>query len=264
MLNDPHNPTGNLYTEKDLGEIAEVCRRNGTLILADEIYAMTTYDFDGFTSLGKIYPEGTFVSNGLSKGWSAGGYRFGYLVLPEGFSKELREAFVKVAGTVYTNVSTPTQYAAVEAFRESDDMEKYFQVTRGIHEMIGTYLSREIGSIKGVRSTEPKGGFYFYLDFNELSNDLKRNRIGDSNSLSGALLAHPYHFAAVTGDACLLDKDDFGARIAFVDYDGKAAFDDCVTNPPKTVAERQDFVIRNAPRMIQGFEALRDFVKNLS
>ena len=116
VLNNPHNPTGNVYTKEELEKIADVCRNNNTLVLADEIYALDTYDLNDFTSMGNIYPEGTFVTNGLSKDRSAGGYRLGSCILPTTNSEKLFNDYKKVAATVYTNVSTPTQYAAIKAY----------------------------------------------------------------------------------------------------------------------------------------------------
>lgn len=72
----PTTQPGGLYTHKELMEIAEVCRKSKTLVLADEIYALTTYDIETFVSMGTVYPEGTFVTGGLSKDRSSAGYRF--------------------------------------------------------------------------------------------------------------------------------------------------------------------------------------------
>jgi len=74
VLNNPHNPTGALYTKQELENLANVCRNHNVLVLADEIYALDTYDFSQFTSLGTVYPEGAFVANDLSQDRSAGFY----------------------------------------------------------------------------------------------------------------------------------------------------------------------------------------------
>ncbi len=87
VLNNPHNPTGNLYSKKELEEITKICRKHNVFVIADEIYALTSYNFRNFVSMGKIYPEGTFVTNGLSKDRSAGGYRLGHCILPKNCSK---------------------------------------------------------------------------------------------------------------------------------------------------------------------------------
>ncbi len=260
VLNNPHNPTGVVYSAQELEAIAEVCRRHHTLVLADEIYALTTYDFESFVSMGRIYPEGTFVTNGISKDRSAGGYRLGSCIMPERCSDELKAAFTKVAATVYTNVSTPTQFAAIEVYEPNPHIEHYFSVCREIHRMMGSFLSREFNSIEGIRTTTPAGAFYFFADFNELADDLIRRGVAASNDLAGALIEHPHHLAVVTGDACLLASEDFGARIAFVDYDGKAAFADYEASKPHGPREEDEFVRRNAPRMVAAVDALQNWV----
>ena len=261
VLNNPHNPTGSVYTEDELRGIAEVCRKHHTLVVADEIYALTTYDFSQFTSMGRIYPEGTFVTNGLSKDRSSGGYRLGACILPDNCPKKLQEDFKKVAATVYTNVSTPTQFAAVTAYQPNEEIEEYFKITREIHRIMGRFMSRGFNRIEGIKPTVPKGGFYFFADFNQLSKDLRRNGVSNSNELAESLISHPHHIAVVTGDAVGIEPDDFGARIAFVDYDGKSAYQNFKTSPPKTKSEEIEFVKQNAPRMVRGIKALEDYIK---
>ncbi len=261
ILNNPHNPTGTVYLKEELEKIAKVCKKHNILVLADEIYALTTYEFERFTSLGLIYPEGTFVTNGLSKDRSAGGYRLGHCILPENCPQRLIDAFKKVAATIYTNVSTPTQYAAITAYEPNKEIENYFEVTRKIHRMMGQFVSSGFNEIEGIKATVPKGAFYFFADFNGLSQDLNRNGVGTSNELGRSLIAHPFHIATVTGDSCLLKPDNFGARIAFVDYDGKEAFDNFEENTPKTSSEEMVFVKQNAPRMVRGIEALKGYAK---
>ena len=108
-------------------------------------------------------------------------------------------------------------------------------------------------------TTKPKGGFYFLADFNELSGELKQKGVMNSNGLGEALLAHPFHVATVTGDALMLSPNDYGARIAFVDYDGKRAYEMFRDDPPLSPEAEVEFVRQNAPQMIQGVESLRHF-----
>ena len=263
VLNNPHNPTGVVYSREELVEIVNVCRRNNTFILADEIYALSTYRFEDFTTLASLFPAGTFVLNGLSKDRSAGGYRLGACILPQHQSKKLKLDFTKIAATVYTNVSTPTQYAAVAAYEPDEEIEEYFRITREIHRIMGLFSSDQVNNIEGVRATVPQGAFYLFADFNQLAEDLKRKNIMTSNQLGDALLAHPHHVATVTGDSLLLRPDDYGARLAFVDYDGKAAYERYKMDPPKSPEDEIAFVRENTPDMIRGFESLRAWVDDL-
>jgi aspartate aminotransferase len=264
VLNHPNNPTGVIYSKKELTDIAKVCKKHNTLILSDEIYALSTYNIKNFTSMGKVYPEGTFVTNGISKDRSAGGYRLGYCILPTLFSKKLMLDFKKIAATVYTNVSTPTQYAAITAFKPNKEIEEYFKITRNIHRMIGGFMATEVNKISGLKATIPKGGFYFFLDFNSLKSKLRKKGVKTSNQLADSLISHPHHIAVVTGDACMLKPTDFGARIAFVDYNGEKAFDaykkKFKTTYPKTKAEELEFIKKNVPRIVKAISAFRKYV----
>jgi aspartate aminotransferase len=261
VLNNPNNPTGVLYNPSELNQLADICNKHHTMVLADEIYGLTTYNIEDFTSMGTIYPEGTFVTNGLSKDRSAGGYRLGSCVLPLNCSDELIENFKKVAATVYTNVSTPTQYAAIQAYQPLPEIEEYFRITRQIHRIMGTFLSQEFNRIEGIRTTKPRGAFYFFADFNLLKDDLKKKGVKTSNELGAHLLSHPHHIAIVTGDACMLKSDDFGGRVAFVDYDGKTAYQQFKKNPPGNSSQEENFVHENAPLMVQAVEALKKYVE---
>lgn len=232
------------------------------MILADEIYALDTYDMNNFTSMGLVYPEGTFITNGLSKDRSAGGYRLGSCIMPTN-SEKLAKDFRKVAATVYTNVSTPTQYAAITAYQPNEEIEEYINMTRQIHHIMGTYLSAEWNKIEGINATTPQGAFYFFADFNELSSDLKKKDVLTSNQLAESLISCPHHIGVVTGDACMLDPDNYGARIAFVDYDGKRTFDNFKNNKPKTASDKLEFVKQNAPMMTKSVQSLRDWVNSI-
>ena len=123
ILNNPNNPSGLVYSRLELEEITDVCRKHDILVISDEIYALTTYDINKFVSMGQIYPEGTFVTNGLSKSHSAGGYRLGYVIFPQ-HTNELRQQFKKILATEYTATSTPIQHAAIAGFQESREMDE--------------------------------------------------------------------------------------------------------------------------------------------
>lgn len=261
VLNNPHNPTGLVYSKQELEKIVEVCRKHNTLVLADEIYALSTYNIKDFTSMGLIYLEGSFITNGLSKDRSAGGYRLGSCILPEGCSEHLKESFKKVAATVYTNVSTPTQYAAITAYEPNEEIEKYFEITRQIHRMMGHFLSSEFNNVEGIKATTPHGAFYFFVDFNNLAEQLRKKNVMTSNELGQSLISCPYHLATVTGDACLLKPDNLGARIAFVDYDGRKTFENYKNNQPKSKSDEVEFVKQNAPNMVASVASLKNWVK---
>lgn len=262
ILNNPNNPTGLLYDRLELEEIVDVCREQNITVISDEIYALTTYDFTKFVSMGKIYPEGTFVTNGLSKSHAAGGYRLGYVIFPQ-HAVDLKTQFKKILATEYTAVSTPIQHAAVAGFEISKEMDEYFQVTRSIHQIMGEYTYHALTSIEGVKVIKPDSTFYLLADFNAFANDLQNVKISTSQKLSEALIIHPYHTAIVGGDSLVLERTDFSARIAYVDYDGAKVYQNYLNDKPTSLSEREEFVKNNAPKVVSGIQMIHKFFDDL-
>ena len=262
ILNNPHNPTGLLYDKFELEEIAYVCREQNIAVISDEIYAQTTYDFSKFISMGKIYPEGTFVTNGLSKSHAAGGYRLGYVIFPQ-HAVDLKRQFKKILATEYTAVSTPIQHAAVAGFEISKEMDIYFDTTRKIHQIMGEYTYNALSTIKGIKLTKPDATFYLLANFNAFSAELRKAKITTSQKLSESLIVHPYHTAILGGDSLVLERTDFSTRIAYVDYNGTKVLQSYLNHIPKTSSERVEFVKNNAPKMVAGIEMIGKFFKDL-
>lgn len=262
ILNNPHNPTGLLYDKLELEEIADVCREQNITVIADEIYAQTTYKFENFVSMGKIYPEGTFVTNGLSKSHAAGGYRLGYVIFPQ-HAIDLKRQFKKILATEFTAVCTPIQHAAIAGFEISKEMNEYFDVTRSIHHIMGEYTFHALSAIEGIKTTKPDATFYLLADFNAFATELQKAKINTSQKLSESLIAHPYHTAIIGGDSLVLERTDFSARIAYVDYDGAKVYQNYLDNKPKSSTERVEFVKNNAPKIVAGIEMICTFFKNL-
>ena len=71
IINSPNNPSGTIC--KNLKELAAVAKKYNLIVLSDEIYTDLTFD-QNYLSISKFYPEGTFISGGLSKWCGAGGW----------------------------------------------------------------------------------------------------------------------------------------------------------------------------------------------
>lgn len=263
FLNNPNNPTGLVYDRLELEEIVDICRMYDIIVISDEIYAQTTYDFKKFVSMAEVYPEGSFVTNGLSKSHSAGGYRLGYVILPY-HSSEIKQNFKKIQAAEYTAVSTPIQYAAIAGFQPSKELNKYFETTRNIHRIMGEYVYDRLNEIEGVRTTKPEATFYLLADFNSYRDEFHRNKIITSQEFSEDLFDHPYHTAIVGGDTLVLERTDFSTRIAFVDYDGATSFRNYQNRKPRTQSDKTEFVKKNAPRIVEGLNMIESYLDNLS
>jgi aspartate aminotransferase len=82
ILNYPSNPTGRTYKIDDLKALAKIARSHRVILLSDEIYG-ELHHLGKHVSIARYYPEGTIVSNGLSKWCGAGGWRLGALAFPK-------------------------------------------------------------------------------------------------------------------------------------------------------------------------------------
>src|SRR5690606_35567702 len=113
LFSNPCNPSGTMYTENELRELAEVFKKYpDVFIISDEIYENIAFDFKLF-SIGSI-PElknRTITVNGLSKGFAMTGWRLGYLAAPE----EVAKACSKIQGQFTSGACSITQQAAIAA-----------------------------------------------------------------------------------------------------------------------------------------------------
>jgi len=204
ILNHPNNPTGAMYTKDELAAIAAVCRKHNVIVIADEIYALTSFDRASFNSMMTIYPEGTIVTGGLSKDRSCGGWRFGLGIFPKD-QDELVTDVLKVAGSTYSCVSAPIQYAALTAYSDSAEIDQYIRDGVKINQMCADQLVSMLHKMKGVKTTTPHGAFYLYVDFNELSDSFRKLELPTCGAFCQDLL-EVEHTALLAGDALMLPQ----------------------------------------------------------
>ncbi len=249
ILNNPHNPTGAVYAQKELEALAEVCRDRAIIVIADEIYARTAFEPEAFTSMARVYPEGSIVTGGLSKDRSSGGYRLGVGVLPKGAS-DLFANVLKIAGSTYSCVAAPIQYAGLKAYSLDEDVESYVRDCCSVNALVGTETSRAFQAA-GARTSEPAGAFYMLLDLDEDRRAFSEIGIESSAELAEHLLAVE-HTAMLPGGALLLDERELAFRASFVDYDGAAALKAWRKRRPETDDERRAFVEEHCPLLTDG------------
>ena len=113
VLNSPNNPSGYVYKDAFLKELAEMASTNNILIFDDEAYRSLVYDGE-YPSIAKYCrKEAIFIINSFSKEFAMTGWRVGYVVAEENFINTV----VKFQQNIAVCVSTPNQYAAIEAIK---------------------------------------------------------------------------------------------------------------------------------------------------
>jgi aspartate aminotransferase/aminotransferase len=110
ILNSPNNPTGAVYSQKELEAVAEVAKRHNLTILSDEIYEKFDYD-NKFFSIGSIYPK-TITLGGFSKSLAIPGWRVGWAQAPEAVIEQMN----KLQQYSFVCAPAPAQKALVEAW----------------------------------------------------------------------------------------------------------------------------------------------------
>lgn len=204
IFNSPCNPTGAVYTEKEIRAIADVCVKNNIVVLADEIYEKLIYGGETHFSIAQCSPEMkdlTIVVNGVSKSYAMTGWRLGYLAAPPNVAK----AIASFQSHSTSNVNTMTQYAALAAL-EGDD--------KPMRDMIAAFGRRrekmlekleEMKSL-GLDYVKPDGAFYVMLLCDNLyGKSYKGVKLKGSMEVADLLLTHKQ--VALTPGVCFGDDD---------------------------------------------------------
>ncbi len=159
LLCSPNNPTGHVYTEVELRELLELCRRHDIFLVVDEVYREFCYDGKSFTSILSFpeYADRVICIDSFSKRFSMCGARVGAIVTR---NKEVLESALKLA---QARLCPPMveQRAATAALTAPAE---YVKRVRECYEKRRNTLIRAMQRIPGVRCSMPKGAFYFVAD----------------------------------------------------------------------------------------------------
>ncbi|HIE41258.1 MAG TPA: pyridoxal phosphate-dependent aminotransferase, partial [Candidatus Aenigmarchaeota archaeon] len=121
---NPDNPTGKIYKEKEMREIADIAKDNNLLIISDEVFNEILYDNRKYISIYKFAPENTIIVNSFSKNYFMSGLRIGYLIAPQYIIEPLSRHLVAMTGAV----NTFGQYCALCILRmKNKNLKQYKQ-----------------------------------------------------------------------------------------------------------------------------------------
>jgi aminotransferase len=203
IVNTPHNPTGKVYSREELETIAALCIEHDALAITDEIYEYILYDGAEHVSIATLpgMAERTITISGLSKTWSATGWRIGWCVAPA----DLTGAIRKVHDFLTVGAAAPLQEAAAEALRFGDE---YFAGLRRDYEARRALLLGVLEEI-GFVAYRPRGSYYIMTEFDRL-------RAGDEDDVAFAMrLVRDGGVASVPGSSFFHDPADGRAIVRF-------------------------------------------------
>ncbi len=199
IINSPGNPTGSVYSKKELEALVEIAATEDIFILSDEIYEKLTYDgakHVSVASLSKTAYDLTITVNGFSKAYAMTGWRLGYLAAPEPIAK----AIDAIQSHSTSNPCSFAQQGGLAALKGDqtavEEMRQEFDLRR-------QYMIQRLGTIERVSVVEPKGAFYVLANISKFGLN--------STDFAEQLLAK-HHVAVVPGVAF---GDDRTIRLSY-------------------------------------------------
>ena len=166
LLASPANPTGTLLADDALAAIAGFVRQKQGLLIVDEIYHGLTYEREASTAL--QFGDDIFVVQSFSKYFNMTGWRLGWLVIPERFTR----AIEKLAQNLFIAPSTPAQHAALAAFEPAT--LGILEARRQEFRRRRDFLAPALEALGFRVAARPEGAFYVYADCRELADDSDR------------------------------------------------------------------------------------------
>jgi aspartate aminotransferase len=180
MFASPNNPTGSVYTESELRDIANVVARHENIfVLADEIYEYINFTQGGHFSIGSIpeIKERVITVNGVAKGHAMTGWRIGFIAA----AKCIADGIEKLQGQVTSGTNSIAQKAAVAAFNGSLD---HAYEMKAAYDRRRKLVVEKLREIPGFKVNMPDGAFYAFPDIS-------------------------YYFGKTDGKTVIKDSDDF-------------------------------------------------------
>jgi methionine transaminase len=155
IINTPHNPTGTVWSKKDLEELDKITSDTDIIVLSDEVYEHIVFDRNKHHSCSghKGLVSRSLVVGSFGKTFHVTGWKMGYICGPE----ELMSEFRKVHQYNVFSCNTPVQLA----------LAKYMEETEKIEELSAFYQEKRDYFISGLKDSaftfEPAAGTYFQV-----------------------------------------------------------------------------------------------------
>src|SRR6266851_4414982 len=138
IFNSPNNPTGTVFSNAALEEIAKLAVKHDLWVLSDEIYARILFggEYQSISALPGM-ADRTVIIDGFSKSFAMAGWRLGYAVAPV----HVIDAMDLLVLNTFTCTAEFTQVAAIEALRDS---------TNAVEAMVSEYRKRRDQFVAGL------------------------------------------------------------------------------------------------------------------
>jgi methionine aminotransferase len=164
IINTPHNPSGTVFSPKDMLQLQDALKGTNIILLSDEAYEHIVFDGLGHESVAK-YPElvsRSIICASFGKTFHTTGWKMGYCVAPKALMQEIQ----KIHEFNVFSVSHPMQKALTEYLKTPDNylaLNSFFQKKRDLF-------------LEGIKDSrflyKPSQGTYFQLlDYSKITEE---------------------------------------------------------------------------------------------
>jgi len=199
ILNTPNNPTGAVYDEKTIKELARLAKEKDIWIIYDEIYERLVYEDAKHHCILSLVPEiedRTILVNGVSKAFAMTGWRIGYAIAPAWLAPKMGA----IQGHLTSNPCSIAQWAAVGALEKAEkDVEKMHKAFSERRKLIVNLLR----DMPHISFDAPTGAFYVFVDIKTTLGKKHEGDLIDSDITFCTQLLEKKYVAAVPGTAFL-------------------------------------------------------------
>ena len=161
ILNSPSNPTGAVYSRKELEAIVAVALKHNLYILSDEMYEHLVYDGAKPTCVATLSKEAemrTITVAGFSKTYAMTGWRIGTTLAPLPIAKAIAE----LQSQMTSNVTTFAQFGALAALKEKEKTAAALKTMLTAFDRRRKMLHAELNKIPGIKCLLAEGAFYLF------------------------------------------------------------------------------------------------------
>ncbi len=196
IYSSPCNPSGSVYSKKELRALADVLvKYPDIIVISDEIYEHINFKDQHFSmaQFDDMYDR-TVVVNGVSKAFAMTGWRIGYIGGPEWIAR----ACTKMQGQVTSGANCIAQRATIAALENPPSKIKY---------MVDAFKERRkliidlLSAIPGFKTNRPEGAFYIFPDISYYFGKTLRGKNINTASDFSLYLLEEAKVATVTGEA---------------------------------------------------------------
>lgn len=163
LLSSPHNPTGTVHTGQELAAVAELARRYGIRVVADEIHAPLVLPGAEFTPyLSLPGTEDAFSLMSATKGWNLAGIKAALAIAGPEAADDLR----RLPEEVHHGASFLGVIAHTAAYRDGDEwLDALLAGLDANRALLGRLLAEHL---PGIGYTRPEGTYLAWLDCRSL------------------------------------------------------------------------------------------------